>query len=187
MVRPENLKPYRTVKTLAHLTVWIALAATASASAPSQPTLTRYSKLWTKSVFTTPAPEEVSVRENPLQDYALGGISKLEDGYYAILLNRKKPEEKVVIYPGQKSNFQVVDVKWPDGSWKDAVVTVRNGSNTGTVKFEDKLLAVKTAAVKPTPAKAKPAANNNNNNNQGNRRREGQTRTPRPRVVVPNR
>lgn len=160
--------------------IWLALAALASAGAPTQPTLTRYSKLWVNSVFTT-KPEIVANNVNPLEDYALGGISKLEDGYYAILLNRKKPDEKVVIYPGEKNDFEVLDVKWPTGSWRDAVVTVRNGKNSGVVKFEDKLLTVKTAPAKAPNVKGKPPVK------IGKRpqTKPGKARTPRPRVVTP--
>ncbi|MGB6223311.1 hypothetical protein [Haloferula sp.] len=159
---------------------WLGLSLLASAAAPAQPTLTRYMKLWTDSPFTT-KPEIIKEDFNPLEDYALGGISKLEDGYYAILLNRKKPDDKIVIYPGEKSDFEVIDVTWPTGSWKDAVVTVRSGTKTGIVKFEDKLLTLKAApaqatqkpaAAAPTIGKPAPGA-------------KPSTRTPRPRVVVP--
>ncbi|MFC7336313.1 hypothetical protein ACFQY0_03920 [Haloferula chungangensis] len=165
------------------ISLWLGAASILSAGAPTQPTLTRYSKLWINSVFTT-KPDPVTIEaQNPLEDYALGGISKLEDGYYAILLNKKKPEDKVVIYPGQKNEFEVLDVKWPSGSWRDAVVTVRSGSTTGTVEFDDKLLTVKPTQVatpkgpsksapKPTVNGAKPTSSSSN-------------RTPRPRVVVP--
>lgn len=161
---------------------WLALAAVACAGAPSQPTLTRYSKLWVNSVFTT-KPEIVTNDVNPLEDYALGGISKLEDGYYAILLNRKKPDDKIVIYPGKKNEFEVLDVKWPSGSWRDAVVTVRNGSKSGIVKFEDKLLTLKPAPSQ-TPQKGKPAAKPGTKPQAPGGRNNGR-RTPRPRVVVP--
>ncbi|MEP4079499.1 hypothetical protein [Haloferula sp.] len=165
------------------ISLWMALTAIVSAGAPVQPTLTRYSKLWVNSVFTTPA-EIVNNEVNPLEDYALGGISKLEDGYYAILLNRKKPDDKVVIYPGEKGDFEVVDVKWPTGSWRDAVVTVRNGKNSGTVEFEDKLLTVKTAPAKPVPqAKGKPPAKLPATISKPSANTT--KRQPRPRVVVP--
>jgi len=80
-----------------------------------------------------------------------------------------------------KNEFEVIDVKWPTGSWRDAVVTVRNGSNTGTVSFDETLLAVKTAPTaapqgRPNPGVKLPTP--------GTPTPPG-TRTPRPRVVVP--
>jgi len=163
------------------MSLWLGIAAVASAGAPAQPTLTRYSQLWINSVFTTKPDPIIEEQANPLEDYALGGISKLEDGYYAILFNKKKPDDRVVIYPGRKNEFEVIDVKWPTGSWRDAVVTVRNGSNTGTVSFDETLLAVKTAPTaapqgRPNPGVKLPTP--------GTPTPPG-TRTPRPRVVVP--
>ncbi|MEM1085566.1 MAG: hypothetical protein AAGI48_15755 [Verrucomicrobiota bacterium] len=170
------------------LAILICLVTTsvAFADAPKQPTLTRYAKLWTNSVFTTKPEIEGVAEENPLEDYALGGISKLQDGYYAILFHRKKPDEKIVIYPGTKSDFEVLNVDWPEGSWKDAVVTVRNGSNTGTVKFEDKLLTVKQAPqAKQNPkAKQPPAQQNKRPTTTNKPATKPGTRTPRPRTVV---
>ena len=170
------------MKSLSIIFIWLTLAAIAAAGAPTQPTLTRYSKLWINSVFTTPA-EVVNVDVNPLEDYALGGISKLEDGYYAILLNRKKPDEKVVIYPGQKNEFEVLEVEWPTDSWKDAVVPVKTGSKTGVVKFEDKLLTLKAAPAQAPQAKGQPPTNPavKPPTSSG----QPAVRTPRPRVVVP--
>ena len=160
---------------------WLGLASVVSAGAPTQPTLTRYSKLWISSVFTTPPAQIIPEKENPLEDYALGGISKLEDGYYAILFNKKKPDERVVIYPGQTNEFEVLDVKWPTDSWRDAVVTLKSGSTTGTVSFDDQLLVVKTAPTtapqgKPNPGVKPPTPGTPT---------PPSTRAPRPRVVVP--
>ena len=131
-------------------------AASALADAPNQLRLTDYQKLWTDSPFTSkpPPPAPPGPAANPLEDYALGGISKLADGYYAILLNKKDPSDKVVIRPGSDGDFKVVEVQWSEGNWKDTVVTIQSGNQRGTVAFEDKLLAVKTAAPeKPTGAK----------------------------------
>lgn len=163
------------------ISLWLGVASVVCAGAPTQPTLTRYSKLWVNSVFTTPPVQDIPEKENPLEDYALGGISKLEDGYYAILFNKEKPDERVVIYPGRKNEFEVLDVKWPTDSWRDAVVTLKSGSITGTVSFDDKLLAVKTAPTaapqgRPNPGVKPPTP--------GTPTPPG-TRTPRPRVVVP--
>lgn len=163
------------------ISLWLGIASIVSAGAPTQPTLTRYSKLWINSVFTTKPDQITPDLVNPLEDYALGGISKLEDGYYAILLNKKKPEDKIVIYPGQKNEFEVVDVKWPTDSWRDAVVTIKTGSTTGTVAFDDKLLTVKTAPTQAPQANAKPPVINGKLPSPPT----GAPRTPRPRVVVP--
>lgn len=141
---------------------------------------TQYQELWKNSPFTSRPAAPVTVE--PLKEYALGGISKLDDGYFAILLNRKKPDEKIVIYPGRKNEFEVLDVKWPGDSWRDAVVTVGNGSYSGVVKFDEKLLSLKSAAA-PTPRNSRlpmmPDVKSSTPTETGNR-------TPRPRISLPN-
>ncbi len=165
------------------------LPAVVLADVPVKPTLTRYAPLWTDSPFTT-KPEPIDTgrppEENPLEDYALGGISKLKDGYYAVLINKKKPEEREVIKPGTDSDFQVVSVQWGEKNWKDTVATVRSGSHTGSVGFDDQVLAVKKTppqqppAQQPQPGRPVIPGLNPNNQNQPNN-----VRSPRPRVVRP--
>lgn len=154
---------------------------------PSRPPETRYTKLHQDSPFTSkPIPTGPAEIANPLEDYALGGISRLDGGYYVILFNKKKAGEKIVIRPGADNNqFQVQEVKWSDKSWKETEVVLRSGARTGTVTFEDKFLQVKAAAPaaqkKPAPQKkATPTPQPNNRQGQ-----PGNRRTPRPRVVVP--
>ncbi|MGE9269455.1 MAG: hypothetical protein ACQKBU_01520, partial [Verrucomicrobiales bacterium] len=121
-----------------------------------------------------------------LEDYTLGGISKLHDGYFAVLIEKKDPSKKIVISPGEESDFEVVDVRWAD-NWRETVVSVRAGSQTGTVGFEEKFIEVKPAPAAKAPADAKRGSSSgaktpptpNNNSNRGGR-------TSRPRVVVPS-
>ena len=175
---------------LLHLVLAATLAgALAMADTPRPPTLTRYSRLWTDSPFTSkPVGPAAVAPDNPLNDYVLGGASRLNDGYYVILLNKKKPEEKQVIRPGSSSEFEVLAVNWSEGAWKDTTVTVRHGANTATLGFDDGLLQVNTppaaaaagtpvqpaipGAIQPTPASPNPTAGQN-------------PRAPRPRVVLP--
>lgn len=163
------------------------LSSVALADVPVKPTLTRYSRLWTDSPFTSKPVVDAGparVEENPLEDYALGGISKLKDGYYAVLINKKKPDERQVIKPGGQSDFEIVSVQWGEANWKDTVATVKSGSNQGQVGFDDQVLAVKKtppqqAAQKPQPGRPViPGLNQNNVQNPN-------ARKPRPRVVRP--
>ena len=156
------------------------LAAVAQAAAPQQLQQGRYTKLWTNSPFTSPPiVTGPGPAVDPFEDYSLGGISKLADGYFAILFNAKDPNNKIVIRPGAESDFSIVKVDWA-ANWKETVVTLRNGGKEGTVTFDEKQLTIKAAAPqKKAPAKpGQPAA-----------RPPGvptaPTRKPRPRVVVP--
>lgn len=158
----------------------IALASMAFAEPPKQPVLSRYAKLWTDSPFTSkPIVEGPAAVANPLEDYSLGGISKLSDGYFAILFNKKDPTQKEVISPGTKSDFSIVKVDWAD-NWKETVVTLRQGSNVGTVTFEEKLITIAAPAAKQPAKPGQPAARPPVPTKPGT-----STRTPRPRVVTP--
>lgn len=159
------------------------------AEVPNRPTLTRYSQLWRDSPFTSKPVRETAVRDvdNPLDDYVLGGISKLQDGYYAVLINKKKPDEPKVIKPGGTTDYEVLSVDWDAKNWKNTIATVRSGRYQAQIGFDEEVLA-KTNTPPPAPLKPpnlqlpnvpglrQPA---NNANNQGRARR------PRPRVVRP--
>ena len=54
------------------------LASLASAALPKKAPITKYSGLWTNSPFTAkPPPPEAGPENNPLDDYALIGVSSL--------------------------------------------------------------------------------------------------------------
>ncbi|MBB5352258.1 hypothetical protein HNR46_002501 [Haloferula luteola] len=155
------------------------------AAPPKEPSVNRYRTLWTDSPFTSkPPPEAGPVAVNPFEDYSLGGVTKLEDGYFVVLLNSKDPEKKQLLRPGVKSEFEVLDVKWSDTSWKETTVRLKRGAQTGSISFDDSQLSLKAAPAAPQPAAQNnnpvPAAQNNDNNANNEQRRR-----PRPRVVVP--
>jgi len=183
----------------------LALAAVASADVPQKVALTRYIQLWSDSPFTRkPAVEEIK-ETTPLDDYALGGVSPVDGGYFVILLNRKKPDEKIIIQPGQPSEFRVMEVRAGDTGPLSTTVLVGAGGKSKLLSFDEKLLALKAAPTsKPQvagqtgtpqhgnqpPGQPQPiappqqqAGNRPGQNGQGS----GQTRPPRPRVIPPSR
>lgn len=116
------------------------------AGAPKKPIPSRYTTLHTASPFTTPAPPKITEIPvvNPLEDWTLGGVTKFPDGYFVILMNKKKPEEKTVIQPGMQSEFEVLEVKDGGMDYTETTVRLRYGSSTGTVSFDKKSLTVKS-------------------------------------------
>lgn len=116
------------------------------ADAPKKPLPSRYTSLHTSSPFTTPAPPVVNtaVVVNPLEDWTLGGVTKFPDGYFVILMNKKKPEEKTIIQPGMHSEFEVLEVEDGGMDYTATTVKLRYGSSQGTVSFDKKMLTVKT-------------------------------------------
>jgi hypothetical protein len=119
----------------------------ASAAAPRKPLPGRYAALYQSSPFTTPAPPTINpmAMVNPLDEWALGGVSKFPDGYFVILINKKRPDEKVVIQPGQSSDYEVIEVSDGGRDYTGTQVKLRYQKNTiGTVTFDQKLLTVKS-------------------------------------------
>jgi hypothetical protein len=129
----------------------------------------------------------------------------VDGGYFVILLNRKKPDEKIIIQPGQPSEFRVMEVRPGDTGPLSTTVLVGAGGKNKLLSFDEKLLALKAAPTSKQPqtpggqppqqgnpppgqsqAIAPPqqqAGNRPVQNGQGS----GQTRPPRPRVIPPSR
>lgn len=153
------------------------------ASPPKKPLPSRYTSLETSSPFTTPAPPVVSNAPivNPLEDWALGGVTKFPDGYFVILQNKKKPEEKVVIQPGMQSEFEVLEVIDGGMDYTETTVKLRYGSSVGVVEFDKKLLAVKAPSQNQPQGRHEPATIPGLAGREG--MREGNS--PRLRTIVP--
>lgn len=171
--------------TLVSILILVVGAGQLLAAPPSRPSQARYTRLHTDSPFTSkPISQGPVEAPNPMEDFALGGVSRLNDGYFVILFNKKKAGEKVVLRPGAKDNvFQVEEVKWSDKNWKETEVVLRTGSRTGSVTFEEALLKVNPATPAAKPGQQKQAAPNQRGNND--RQNNNNRRRPRPRVVTP--
>lgn len=161
-----------------------ALSGLAAADLPRKAPLTKYSSLWTDSPFTSkpPPPEQVAAA-NPLEDYALAGVSPIPDGYQVTLLNRKDPKERITVRTGKPSEgFKILDVNRKPGDPLGTVVRMSSGNVTGTVAFDESLL---TLEAPPPPKPAQPQLPPGIR--PGTQPQPGQAapRQPRPRVVPP--
>lgn len=170
------------------LIIALALTGWVVAEKPVKPPLTKYRPLWDNSPFTTkPVGPGVIEEENPLEDYALGGVSPIVGGYRVTLLNKKTPEERIIVNSDRPSGgYKILSVIRKSGDPLGTVVNMSIGSKTGTVSFDEKLL---TLAPPPAPAKpqAAPGAPPQPGQPQQPQLQPGQTppRQPRPRVVPP--
>ena len=162
----------------------LAFTGWAVADLPKKAPITKYTRLWTDSPFTSkplpPPPGEVA---NPLEDYALAGVSPVSGGYRVTLLNKKKPEERIIVESDRPSQgFKILEVVRKAGDPLGTVVRMMSGSVTGTVAFDEKLLTLTPPpAAKPqVPPGAKPGV-------PPGVPQPGQPpqRQPRPRVVPP--
>lgn len=166
------------------------MAAAAVADLPVKPPLTRYSGLWNNSPFTAkPPPGTEGPVVNPLDDYALIGVSSIGgSGYRVTLINKKKPDERITVdSDNPKSPFKILLVTRKSGDPLGTVVTMLSGSMKGTVSFDEKLLTL-VAAAPPKPAPVQPGQPGQPPQPNQPPNPNGQpipVRQPRPRVVPP--
>lgn len=161
-----------------------ALVGWAVADLPRKAPVTKYTGLWTNSPFTSkPPPPEAGPVANPLEDYALAGVSPISSGYRVTLLNKKKPDDRIVVDSDKpKDGFKILAVTRKPGDPLGTVVRMSSGTVTGTVTFDTALLT-----LTPPPAAAPPQPNLPPGVKPGQPPQPGQTplRQPRPRVVPP--
>jgi hypothetical protein len=157
-----------------------ALVGWVAADVPRKAPITKYAGLWTNSPFTSkPPPPEQGPVVNPLEDYALGGVSPIKSGYRVTLLNKKKPEDRIVVDSDKpRDGFKILSVTRNAGDPLGTVVSMSSGSVTGTVTFDKALLTLAPPPVaKPQlPPGVQP---------QPGQPGQPPIRQPRPRVVPP--
>lgn len=162
-----------------------ALVGWAAADMPRKAPITKYTGLWTNSPFTSkPPPAEQGPEANPLEDYALGGVSPISSGYRVTLLNKKKPEERIIVDSDKPSGgFKILAVTRKAGDPLGTVVRMSSGSVTGTVAFDESMLT-----LTPAPAPNNPQLPPGVQPQPGQPQPQGVQpvqRQPRPRVVPP--
>lgn len=164
--------------------LFLALVGMASAELPKKAPITKYNNLWTNSPFTAkPPPPEAGPENNPLDDYALIGVSSLGvKNYLVTLINKKKPDEPRIYVESHRDSkgFKIVKVTRKDGDPLGTVVLMQSGSMTGTVSYDQKLLTLTPAAVKPVASQPGQPPQGGPQLAPGEPQRQ-----PRPRVVPP--
>jgi hypothetical protein len=163
-----------------------ALTAVLHAGVPQKQPLGNYNRLWTNSPFTSKPPiVGAGPIANPLEDYALLGVSPIANGHRVTLINKKQADQRITVETGKTSadGFSIIKVNREAGQPLNTTVLMASGSMQGTVSFDEKLLTI--AAPPPTaPAAQAPG--------QVPPQIQGQPATPqtiqrqpRPRVVPP--
>lgn len=163
----------------------LAITGVALAELPKKAPISRYSGLWMNSPFTSkPPPLDSPDAPNPLDDYALIGVSPIGGtGYRVTLMNKKKPEERIMVDSDKppKNGFKIIEVIRKAGDPLGTKVSMLSGTAKGTVEFDQKLLVLapppKAAPVPgQPPILGQPPQVDANGN---------PLRMPRPRVVPP--
>ncbi len=129
-----------------------ALTAVLHAGVPQKQPLGNYAKLWTDSPFTAKPPVAgAGPVANPLEDYALLGVSPIgNNGYRVTLINKKKPDQRITVESGRTSadGLSIIKVNREAGQPLKTTVEMSSGAMQGTVSFDEKLLTI--AAPPPT-------------------------------------
>ena len=189
MVRSKNLLSPLVVKTPISNAIFLlfVFAGVAAADLPKKAPLTKYTGLWTNSPFTAkPPPPEGIPENNPLDEYALIGVSSLGlKNYLVTLINKKKPDEPRIYVESNRDSkgFKILKVTRKPGDPLGTVVLMQSGSMTGTVSYDQKLLTLTQPVAKAAPPQP---------GQGGPQLIPGQqppgtpgVRQPRPRVVPP--
>lgn len=162
-----------------------ALTAVLHAGVPQKLPLSNYSRLWTNSPFTSKPPTFGSGPiANPLDDYALLGVSPIGKGHRVTLINKKQPDQRITVETGKTSadGFSIIKVNRKAGQPLETTVEMASGSMQGTVSFDEKLL---TIAAPPPVAPAAQAPGQAPPQIQGQAPDQATPVQPRPRVVPP--
>lgn len=125
------------------------------ADVPKKVPETRYSSLWMNSPFTSkPPPAESAPVANPLEDYALIGVSPIGEAKFRVtVINKKSPEERIYVETGKENGegFAIKSVNKKKGDPLSTTVVMTSGNKTGTLKFDEKLLTLAAAPAAPVP------------------------------------
>ncbi len=164
----------------------LVLAGVSAAVQPQKAAISKYTNLWMNSPFTSKPPVESGPIVNPLEDYALGGISPVNGGYRVTLFNKKKPEDRITLDPNAidpKHDFKILGVERKEGNPLATIVRLSSGSMKGSVAFDEKLLTLAPAAPANVAAARppQPMPQTQPVPQPG----QQQPRQPRPRVVPP--
>lgn len=174
--------------TVSHTVLLLAaMSGTVLAAEPKKAPLSRYNSLWTNSPFTSkPPPAEAGPENNPLDDYALIGVSPVSNsGFRVTLINKKKPEERIIVESDKpKDGFSIVGVDRKPGDPLGTSIRMKSGSLSGVVKFDEKLLTLAAPAPPQQPIQ-QPGQQPQLQPGQQPQLQPGQQRQPRPRVVPP--
>jgi hypothetical protein len=173
------------MKALCSLLITLAATLGAVAEVPKKSALTKYTGLWTNSPFTSkPIIENGPPPPNPLEDYALCGVSPVGQGYRVTLLNKKKPEERITVDSDRsnKDGFKIIQVTRKAGDPLATVVRMQSSAGEGSISFDEKLLTIAAPAPRPQNPQAQVQPGMPQPQLQ-----PGQIpqRQPRPRVVPP--
>ena len=113
-------------------------------------------KLRQLSIF--PVAEEKKLvpppKPHPADDYTLAGITKVEDGWFVVLLHKKDRSNRIRLSPHDftTSGFQVISVE--NATTRDVRVEIEADGRRTWVGYDPKVLTVRKANTKSADSRA---------------------------------
>jgi len=165
-----------------------ALTAALHAGVPQKQPLENYNRLWMDSPFTAKPPVAgAGPVANPLEDYALLGVSPIGNGYRVTLINKKQANQRITVETGRTSpdGLSIIKVNRRAGEPLKTTVDMASGAMQGVVSFDEKLLTI--AAPPPSAPNGQAPGQMPQIQGQPGAPPPGQViqKQPRPRVVPP--
>lgn len=154
MTRANFLMPFKAPLLL----ILPALTAVLHAGVPQKQPLGNYANLWTNSPFTAKPPVAGAAPvANPLEDYALLGVSPIGNkGYRVTLINKKQADQRITIETGETSadGLSIIKVNRTAGEPLKTTVEMASGAMQGMVAFDPALLTIAAPAPPAAPGQA---------------------------------
>jgi len=125
--------------------LFLAFCVPVMAATPRPVDSSRYDGLWKASPFTSPkAVVPKPLDTNPFEGYSLLGVSNIGDDRFRVtLVEKNSPDARIQVDSGSasKRGFRIIQVNPRDGQPLATTVVMAIGSQTGTVRFDERFLA----------------------------------------------
>jgi len=140
------------------LLIALALTGWVVADLPKKAPISKYTRLWTESPFTSkPVVGPTGPVADPLGDYSLLGVSPVTGGYRVTLINKKDPAKRLIVESDKPAEgFKILGVTRKAGDPLGTVVRMSSGSVTGNVAFDPQLLTIAAAPAPVAPKGTQP-------------------------------
>lgn len=139
-----------------------ALAGLTFAHLPRKASISSYKILWENSPFTAkPLPTPKDPAPNPLDQYALAGVTPIQsNGYRVILIDKNQLDKSITVDTGgAPSDFKILGITRKAGDPLGTTVKMSFQSKVGTVSYDrTPLTASRVSKVESKDARQMPSA-----------------------------
>jgi hypothetical protein len=128
-----------------------------TAAAPKLPSMNDYKVLLNRSPFIIKKSVQKAPEVKVNTSLTLRGVAELEDGWYVVVVDRKKPDQNIILREGQPANAEgvkLVRVNQKASDYKKTTVIVSSGGRQLTITYNDADIQKSIATAKKPTTKA---------------------------------